>query len=261
MLAGCGSFKDKPRAALTLTENGDSGRAPFSISNSWVRGDRAIERAVMGAPIEDGPNRPTDGSQDYNLTGAGVSKSGRSASAMTTRAHRALSSNDRLDGAPHLEHGQFTPLAGPRVERNGLIDRKSEKRGADRRQHGDAPTRDVCIKRINQNDLLSLSGLFVPTWLPRLTMSGRSFSAGRTCARSSSSRRYSHTSVIGPLVSDDNAESLAKWFASIAIGGLISTTFSRCISYSLTFIERLSSLCALPALGGLGTIIRPGRRG
>ena len=39
--------------------------------------------------------------------------------------------------------------------------------------------------------------------------------------------------VIGSLVIDESANSLAKWFASMAIGGLISVILSRCISHSL----------------------------
>ena len=66
-----------------------------------------------------------------------------------------------LVGATDFEHGQLAPFARSGTERNGLIDRKSKKRRTDRRQHRHAPVCDIGIKRINQNDLLTLSGLFV----------------------------------------------------------------------------------------------------
>src|SRR3954462_13202713 len=80
-------------------------------------------------------------------------------SAMLPGMHRAHSS---LHGATDLEHRQLALFAGPGVERNSLVDRKSEKCGADRGQDGHAPARNVGIKRINQDDFLDLSGLFVP---------------------------------------------------------------------------------------------------
>ena len=66
-----------------------------------------------------------------------------------------------LVGATDFQHGQLAPFARSGTERNSLIDRKSKKRRADRRQHGHAPVCDIGIKRVNQNDLLTLSGLFV----------------------------------------------------------------------------------------------------
>ena len=102
-----------------------------------------------------------DACQDHKLTVVAILPIG-SVSAMHP-VHRApFASNVWLDGATDLEHGQFAPFAGSGVERNSLIDRKPEKRSADRRQNGHAPACDVGIKRINQNDLLNLSGLFVP---------------------------------------------------------------------------------------------------
>jgi hypothetical protein len=71
-------------------------------------------------------------------------------------------SDVRLVGATDFEHGQLAPFARSGAERNSLIDRKAQKRRADRRQHGHAPACDIGIKRINQNDLLNLSGLFIP---------------------------------------------------------------------------------------------------
>jgi hypothetical protein len=63
--------------------------------------------------------------------------------------------------ATDLEHGQFATFARSGMERSCLLTESPKRRRTDWGQYGHATARNVSIKRISQDDLLNLSGLFI----------------------------------------------------------------------------------------------------